>query len=107
MHTYVCAAASLALLSRQFFAPTFASTLLIAGMIAVRNSQVVALYGTEVEFTKHKGTRSLATEQFWGRAVRASRDSQEFRGASYFHPQFPTVPATFFASKDHLPRSRR
>jgi hypothetical protein len=34
--------------------------------------------GTEVEFQIFGKASSLAIEQFWGRAVRASRDSKEF-----------------------------
>ena len=39
--------------------------------------RVVPCDGTEVYFTKPGGKSSLVGEQFWGRAVQASRDSEE------------------------------
>jgi len=37
----------------------------------------VPCHGTEVYFPSAKPVSSVIREQFWGRAVRASRDSQE------------------------------
>jgi hypothetical protein len=54
---------------------------------------------TDVPFSGDRSSFNLLSEQFWGRAARASRDSQEFRGARYFCASFAlsgggTVPWT-------------
>jgi hypothetical protein len=40
--------------------------------------RVVLFDGTEVYFTNTGSTSTVAGEQFWGRAVQASRNSKEF-----------------------------
>jgi hypothetical protein len=42
-----------------------------------RFGHLVPCHGTEVYFPSAKPVSSVISEQFWGRAVRASRDSQE------------------------------
>jgi hypothetical protein len=56
--------------------------------------QSVPPYSTEEEFTSATTGTRLASEQFWGRAVRAPRDSLESRGASYLvQPRAPNSEA--------------
>jgi hypothetical protein len=47
--------------------------------------------GTDVLFSRDRLSFSLLSEQFWGRAARAPRDSNEFRGARYFCLTFQEV----------------
>jgi hypothetical protein len=56
-----------------------ASILTVLSRIVFR--QLVPCHGTEVGFTRAATFANFTGEQFWGRAVRASCDSKESRGA--------------------------
>ena len=49
-----------------------------------RYSQFVLVLGTSVGFTPAPVRRNFTLEQFWGRAVRASHDSNESLGRFLF-----------------------
>ena len=52
------------------------------------HSQFVLVLGTSVGFTVSLLRRNFTLEQFWGRAVRASQDSNESLGRFLFGAEF-------------------
>ena len=56
-----------------------------------RGVQAVEGFSTLVPFSIHRSATNVVSEQFWGRAARASRDSNESRRLffCFFAPSLP------------------